>query len=282
MFGVQTYHGETQYSKPEIKRTLNDRLKDDLCCVPGIYQDLKVWIKFLEYTNRFEYKHSFDIYKSKDIVKKLPYNYMEVFFKDIETVQYSKISTIFIDMKDQGEFPCMRFCFLFLLMFILFFNGMIIYKLWKEWFGIFMWGIGGLLLIAFISWVIFRCLRLYIGPSFDQKCLKRAEDIKEKIKQYNRKHESEGFIFGSTKQCMGISIGMIPPNQDQIELVPADPNSSDLKTGQVLPMQQNMPIIPVSGKGFNYPSYLGKEHIDFTVNDIELNDELHDNIVDAN
>lgn len=71
---------------------------------------------------------------------------------------------------------------------------------------------------------------------------------------------------------MGISIGMIPPNQDQIELVPADPNSSDLKTGQVLPMQQNMPIIPVSGK----------EHIDFTVNDIELNDELHDNIVDAN
>ena len=115
----------------------------------------------------------------------------------------------------------------------------------------------------------------------------------------------------------------VPPNQDQIGHVPADPNSSNSKKGQVLPMQQNMPMnpnssnpnfvveqnfnnppvttqilmnkvmpvgqnpcnqgpTPVPGKGYNHPSYLGKENIDFVVNDIQLDDESHDNIVDAN
>lgn len=116
-----------------------------------------------------------------------------------------------------------------------------------------------------------------------------------------------------------------PPKQDQIGLVPAYPNYSNLKKGQVLPLQPNMPMkpnisnqnvvvgqnfynppftpqipmykvmpvgqnpcnqgptpVPFLGKCFNYPSYLGKENIDFIDDDIQLDDESHGNIVDAN
>ena len=79
--------------------TLDLRLKVDLHNVP-LFMDQTAWIKFSDKSNRFDYEHSFDIYRSCSIVQKLPYNYVEEFFKDIENVQYSKISSIFLDMTD--------------------------------------------------------------------------------------------------------------------------------------------------------------------------------------
>ena len=63
-----------------------------------------------------------------------------------------------------------------------------------------------LIAIAFIISIIVRAQRLKNGPSFDDKSSKRTEEIKDIIRKYNCKHE--GFRFGSSEYCMGISIGI--------------------------------------------------------------------------
>ena len=70
----------------------------------------------------------------------------------------------------------------------------------------------GILLVAFS---ICRSLQRSKKEDFRYQCAKRAEEIKEKIKVYNRSHESMGVIFTSTKMCMWITIEYMNPPVEQ-------------------------------------------------------------------